>query len=358
MKILICVENLVMDGLKRVSTVIGNELAKKIEVNYYSLSDNASFFKLAAPLITSKHPVNTGKSFRGKEPFINYQDQITDLIRVLEVGNYDAVILTAGLLTSFIPKIKNQLPNMHCVAWMHNSYETYMNNYYQFMKPEFTDGLAAADRVVVLTNHDLKGFSWHQSKTILLYNPLTININQLSNLNNPVISMVSRIDTQQKGLDLLLSTAKQLQDGWTIKLAGDGPDFNDFQKEIKRLGLESKLQLLGTLADQQLQKHYQTSSIFLMTSRWEGMPLVIGEAMSFGLPVISMNNTGAYEYLLDSEFGIITADHDATDFVEKLNYLAQNKKKREYWSKKALERSQSFLLQNIVEQWQVMLEQI
>ncbi|MDC7953764.1 glycosyltransferase [Liquorilactobacillus mali] len=358
MKILICVENLVMDGLKRVSTVIGNELAKKIEVNYYSLSDGASFFKLTAPLITSKYPVNTGKSFRGKEPLINYQDQITDLIRVLKVGKYDAVILTAGLLTSFIPKIKNQLPNMHCVAWMHNSYETYMNNYYQFMKAEFTAGLTAADRVVVLTSHDLKGFSNHQTKSVLLYNPLTINVNQLSNLNNPVISMVSRIDTQQKGLDLLLSAANQLQDGWTIKLAGDGPDFNDLQKEIKRLGLESKLQLLGTLADQQLQEHYRTSSIFLMTSRWEGMPLVIGEAMNFGLPIISMYNTGAYEYLLDNKFGIITDDHLVADLVEKLNRLTQSKKARAYWADKSLKRSQSFLLQNIAAQWKVMLETI
>ncbi|MFT8669508.1 MAG: glycosyltransferase [Liquorilactobacillus hordei] len=358
MKILICVENLVMDGLKRVATVVGNELSKKIEVNYFSLSDNPPFFKLTAPLITSKYPVNSGKSFRGEKPFINYQEQIKDLVQVLEVGKYDAVILTAGLLTSFIPKIKDQLPRLHCIAWMHNSYETYMNNYYRFMKAEFVGGLTAADRVVVLTTHDLNEFTKHQPKTILLYNPLTMVGNVHSTLDNPIISAVSRIDTQQKGLDLLVEIAEQLQSGWTIKLAGDGPNYNDIQKEIINRGLEDKLQLLGMLSDQQLQEHYRASSIFLMTSRWEGMPLVIGEAMSFGLPVISMNNTGAYEYLLDSEFGIITADHDATDFVEKLNYLAQNKKKREYWSKKALERSQSFSLQNIVEQWQVMLEQI
>lgn len=358
MKILICVENLVMDGLKRVATVIGNELSKKMEVTYYSLSDNTAFFKLTAPLITSKSPVNSGKSFRGKEPFINYRDQIVDLIKVLEVGEYDAVILTAGLLTSFIPKIKKQLPDIHCIAWMHNSYETYMNNYYQFMKTEFVAGLAAADRLVVLTEHDLQGFSEKQAKTLVLYNPLTIDVTKLSTLNNPIISAVSRIDTPQKGLDLLLSTAEQLQDGWIIKLAGDGPDYNNLQNEIKRLKLEDKLQLLGTLSDQQLQEHYQASSIFLMTSRWEGMPLVIGEAMNFGLPVISMNNTGAYEYLLDNQFGIITADHDVADLVKQLKQLTQNKKAREYWAKKSRERSQSFVLQNIVEEWRVMLEEI
>jgi predicted GNAT superfamily acetyltransferase len=76
------------------------------------------------------------------------------------------VILTAGLLTSFSPLIKAEVPQVQVIAWLHNNYETYMDNYYRNMQSEFIAGLRGADRVVVLTNHDVIRFSKIQSRTI------------------------------------------------------------------------------------------------------------------------------------------------------------------------------------------------
>ena len=109
--------------------------------------------------------------------------------------------------------------------------------------------------------------------------------------------MVSRIDIQQKGLDSLVKIAANIPDDWEIRLAGSGPDENKLRNLISQMNVDNKLKLKGSLTDEQLAIHYQTSSIFMMASRWEGLPLVIGEAISFGLPVISMNNTGTQEFL-------------------------------------------------------------
>lgn len=355
MKILICVENLRMDGVKRVATTIGNKLNNSFDVCYYTMSQESSFFELAAPLISSNYPVINSGSFRGDKPLVRFQKQIQDLINILQSKKFDVVILTAGLLTSFIPQTKKQIPTIKAIAWMHNNYETYLNNYYRLMQQEFISGLESADRVVVLTNHDLKKFSFHQSKTVKLYNPVTIQTDTISGLTSPVISTVSRIDIDQKGLDLLLKVAQYLPHEWKIKLAGNGPDFKILQDSIGKLRLDSKLELLGSLTDQGLRKLYQESSIFLMTSRWEGMPLVIGEAMSFGLPIISMENTGAYEYLLNNEFGIMTNDHKLESLMKQLNILMESREARTYWSTRSLVRIGDFSLSNIINQWKALL---
>lgn len=73
------------------------------------------------------------------------------------------MILTAGLLTSFSSLIKAEVPQVQVIAWLHNNYETYMDNYYRNMQSEFIAGLRGADRVVVLTNHDVIRFSKIQS---------------------------------------------------------------------------------------------------------------------------------------------------------------------------------------------------
>ena len=155
-----------MDGVKRVATVLGNELARTNDVAFFSMASTPSFFELNATLIKTSKPVNTGRSFHGSKPLTIYSSQINDLIQTLIQGNYDIVILTAGLLTSFSPLIKAEVPQVQVIAWLHNNYETYMDNYYRNMQSEFIAGLRGADRVVVLTNHDVIRFSKIQSRTI------------------------------------------------------------------------------------------------------------------------------------------------------------------------------------------------
>lgn len=358
MKLLICVENLLMDGVKRVATVVGNELAKTNKVAYFTLATTPTFFELNAPLITAANPVNTGRSFRGSKPLTKYSSQINDLIQVLIKGDYDVVILTAGLLTSFSSQIKARVPQVRIIAWLHNNYETYMDNYYRNMQSEFIAGLHSADRVVVLTRHDVIHFSKIQSRTIKIYNPLTIKRGTIFSLTNHVISMVSRIDIQQKGLDLLVKIAANIPDDWEIRLAGSGPDENKLRNLISQMNVNNKLKLTGSLTDEQLAIHYQTSSIFMMTSRWEGLPLVIGEAMSFRLPVISMNNTGAQEFLNGGKFGVLTQDHRVHDLNIKLDTLMYSPSIRNYWANQALQRSHDFSLSDVTNQWQRLFKEL
>ena len=90
----------------------------------------------------------------------------------------------------------------------------------------------------------------------------------------------------------------------------------------------------GVKKDEALSSHYINSSIYVMTSRWEGMPLVLAEAMNFGLPIIAIEQTGANEVLKNGEYGIVIEQGNIIEFNKQLNRLIEDKKLREYYQKK------------------------
>lgn len=355
MKILFCLENLKMDGAHRATIVVGNYLSKIYDVSFYSLSTIKSYFELEAPLFVAKHPYDTGKSYRGGAPWDDFDQQIKDLVQVIKENHFDAVVLTAGTLTSFAPFIRKECPQVIQLAWMHNNYQTYMNQYYKDMQPEFQSGLKTVDMIIALTQSDADQFVLLNRNTIRLYNPLTLEANERSDLKEPVISMVCRMDIAHKGLDLMVEVGELLPDPWQIRVAGTGPDEKEVQKMITDKGLEDKVILRGSLTDEQLQEHYHDSSIFLLTSRWEGLPLVVGEAMTFGLPIVATENTGTEEYLKESRYGRL-AKFDKNSVYRALKPLMADEKKRQLWGKTALARSNEFSGNRIIEQWVRLLE--
>ncbi|GBG94814.1 glycosyl transferase [Ligilactobacillus salitolerans] len=357
MKILFCLENLKMDGAHRATIVVGNYLSHIYDVSFYSLSTIKSYFDLEAPLITAAHPYDTGKSYRDDQPWTDFEVQIEDLIQVLKEDRFDAVVLTAGTLTSFAPFIRQECPNVVQIAWMHNNFKTYMNQYYKGMQHEFQAGLRAVDTIIALTQSDADQFVRYNANTVRLYNPLTLEAEKQSVLAEPVISMVCRLDIAHKGLDLMTDVGALLPDPWQIRVAGTGPDEEKVKQLIADKGLENKVILRGALDDTQLREHYRQSSIFMLTSRWEGLPLVVGEAMTFGLPIVATFNTGTEEYLQESRFGKL-AKFEAESVYQALEPLMADVEQRRFWGKTALERSAEFSGERIVEQWVRLLEML
>lgn len=357
MKVLFCLENLQMDGAHRATIVVGNYLSRIYDVAFYSLSTIDSYFELEAPLLTAKRPYDTGRSYRGADPLTEFAPQIQDLIEVIQAERFDVVVLTAGTLTSFAPVIKEACPTVSLIAWMHNNFQTYLNQYYKQMQSEFVGGLRAVDTILALTQVDADQFVRYNANTVRLYNPLTLTAEQPADLDQQVIAMVCRLDIAHKGLDLLVKVAALLPDNWQIRVAGTGPDEAKVKELIAANGVEQRLILRGSLTDQELQRHYQQASIFLLTSRWEGLPLVVGEAMTFGLPIVATINSGTQEYLQDSRYGKL-AQFDEHAVYHALRPLLFSRTQRQLWGQTALNRSEEFSGAKIIEQWVRLLESL
>lgn len=359
MKVMIVLENIVMDGVKRASTVLGNDLVKHYDVSFYTLADAPAYFELDAPLLIAPRPTDPKLlNFFGSDPYTHYHDQIADLITTIRDQHFQTVILPAGLTTSFAPLIKRALPDVNLIGWMHNNYATYMEDYYVQMQAEFEGGLQAVDTLVTLTESDLNSYKRFNPRTVKIYNPLTLVPTGEADLNAHRIAFTGRIAIAHKGIDFLLEAAASLPDDWKIAIAGAGTDedMKNFYDLIDYFNVSDKLIYQGPLKDKALRDHYRAASIFVSTSRWEGMTLVIGEAMASGLPVVAMENTGSREYLGNNDYGLLTKAQDVPDFVANLKKMINQTDLRQHYAHQSLERASHFSPENIVSQWMPIIE--
>ena len=94
-----------------------------------------------------------------------------------------------------------------------------------------------------------------------------------------------------------------------------------------------------------------------MTSRFEGLPMTLIEAQSFGLPIISYDiKTGPKDIINNSEDGYLIENDNANLFVSKFLELSKNKEKIQEFSQKAYENSKRFKLDNIINKWKEVLK--
>lgn len=124
------------------------------------------------------------------------------------------------------------------------------------------------------------------------------------------IVAVSRFD-YQKNSELLLPIAEQLKArgiSAQIRVLGTGEGAEALQSAIDAQGLSDTIELAGPSSDPRA--HFRDSDLFLSTSRWEGMPLAVLEAMSEGLPVVATDVPGNRD-LVDATVGGVYPDDNA-----------------------------------------------
>lgn len=136
---------------------------------------------------------------------------------------------------------------------------------------------------------------------------------------------VGRLDYSKNYL-MLLNVAKHLiDDGYKFKvyIVGDGEENVTLQKAIINLKMEKHFILLGRKDNPY--PYVKNSDLFLLSSRYEGLPTVIIEALILHIPCISTEVAGIYE-ILNNSFGVITKNTE-NDFYLNLKHLLDNPQK-------------------------------
>jgi colanic acid/amylovoran biosynthesis glycosyltransferase len=105
-------------------------------------------------------------------------------------------------------------------------------------------------------------------------------------------------------------------------IAGEGEERHSLEQEIRELHLELEVTLLGHLSQTQLDTRYRNADLVVLTSRSEGIPLVLMEAMARGKPVLAPAITGIPELVADGETGFLYRPGSVEDFVAKVELIA------------------------------------
>ena len=133
-------------------------------------------------------------------------------------------------------------------------------------------------------------------------------------------------------------------------IAGKGPLERELKKIAELSGLKKKIVFVGFIKE--IEKVYSAIDIFVLTSFWEGCPLSILEAMSFGIPVVSFS-VGDVPYIIQNgKDGFVVKDRDFTELIEKIKLLLKNETLRDKIGKNAKEKiRREFTVEKMVKRY-------
>jgi glycosyltransferase involved in cell wall biosynthesis len=138
---------------------------------------------------------------------------------------------------------------------------------------------------------------------------------------------------EKKGHETLLLAAALLRDRgleFSLRLAGEGPEWSRLQRLVHELRLGDRVAFLGPLSEGEVRAEYEQADIFALPCRklangdQDGLPNVILEAMAHGLPVASTCLDGIAEAIVDGESGLLSDQDDPVAFAEHLGHLIED----------------------------------
>ena len=203
----------------------------------------------------------------------------------------------------------------------------------------------------------------HPSHLQVLTNPVTIDSSSydysLSKKQKEIIYM-GRIDYNQKRVYRVVDTWAKLESvfpDWKLTIVGDGTARKDIEKQVKEYGL----QRVSFEGFQQPRPYYERASILMLTSEYEGFPLVLAECMSFGvIPAVYSSYSAVCESIDGGKDGIVLPyqekGYDANEAAGMIANIMKDDGKRKQMALAAIKKSKEYSVEKIYQEWKKVFE--
>jgi glycosyltransferase involved in cell wall biosynthesis len=220
------------------------------------------------------------------------------------------------------------------------------------------------DKYMVLSSsfvEEFKRFSHikHPKHLLVQTNPITVDYSAYTysqKSKQKKIIYVGRLDYIQKRVDRVIDTWALLENrypDWRLTLIGVGEEQESLQEQVKRLGLK-RVSFEGY---KQPRPYYERASILLLTSDFEGFPLVLAECMSFGVvPVVYASYPAVTDIIQDKVNGEIVEPINGqfvtVNMAKAVEYVLRNDAKRDIMAQNAIETAmKGYSIDAIYSQW-------
>jgi glycosyltransferase involved in cell wall biosynthesis len=236
-------------------------------------------------------------------------------------------------------------------SWLSRCYMRYYKQRY------FRAVERRADVVVTLTQGDAK--EWNKArKVVVIPNFTVMPVSKMADGNSHRVIAVGRLEWQ-KGFDRLIDAWAKVADShpdWRLDIFGSGTLESKLNRRISRKNLKN-ISIHPFTSD--IISEYAASSIFALTSRFEGFGLVLLEAMHCGVPCVTFDCPyGPSDVVADSQCGFVVQDGDVTSFAGRLSLLMDDDELRRQYGAAAVERAQLFSADKVMAQWKRLFERL
>ena len=331
----------VKGGEERIASTLSSELSEKYNVHLINLYKNNVAYGISKNVIYIA--LNQSRNKIRKSIF-------TDSIKLRKylLKNKIRVILVIGRTTVLQTILAVLGTNIKVIFCHHHAIN--IDNYTRQIKEKIYKKLVylfvkyRANRIVTLTNNDRINY-YINGKRIVSKKFIT----------------VGRIDFA-KGYEYLIEVAKLVFDkypDWQWHIYGDGETEykNKIIDLIKGNNLQSHVILMGNRSD--IYDLYQKYSFYVMTSRYEGLPMVLLEAKAKKLPIISFDiNSGPSDIVRDGVDGYLVIPFDCNTMADKICELIENPELRQKFSDNAHGNIDKFSKEKIMKQWCDLIEEV
>lgn len=218
--------------------------------------------------------------------------------------------------------------------------------------------LKRLDKLVVLTEKDRE--SWVElDNVIAIPDPLSFTPKTTSDQSHKRVLAIARY-SHEKGIDLLLEAWSKVEkdcEEWRLDVYGDGKT-EPYERLMVTLGIDqSRCALHGRTND--VEKEYVNSSIFVLSSRFEGFGMVIIEAMACGLPVVAFDCPwGPRSIIKDGIDGFLVENGNTTSLANKLFVLMENNSLRMLMARTSLNTANGYNIDTIANYWNNLFTEI
>lgn len=211
--------------------------------------------------------------------------------------------------------------------------------------------LKHCNSVVTLTKHDISFWQKYTNRTEVIPNMLTIIPKKVIDYEVKRVISAGRY-MSEKGFDMLLEAwhllPKDFHD-WHLYIFGNG-NRSAYQKIVDKYMMEGYVHLMPATDD--IAEEFSKSSLYVMSSRYEGFGLVLAEAMSCGLPCISFDSPyGPREIIKDKEDGLLAKYKNIEDLAQKMVLLMSDAELRRKMGECAIKNIARYEPQTIMNQW-------
>lgn len=214
------------------------------------------------------------------------------------------------------------------------------------------------DKFVVLTEED-KGYWGNLPNITVIPNANTFATSQAAALENKKVIAIGRY-TYQKGFERLIEAWNILSPGfpgWKLDIIGNGEERDKLQDLIHAYHLDGQVTLVSPTKS--IDKVYLDASLLAMSSRYEGLPMVLLEAQAFGLPIVSFAcKCGPKDIVTDGETGFLAAENDIKGLALQMAKVMENTQLRKQMGRKAKEASRRYAEDAVMAKWTALFDSL
>ncbi|MEZ8024947.1 MULTISPECIES: glycosyltransferase family 4 protein [unclassified Vibrio] len=344
-------------GIEKVTMTLASALCKHTPTSIISLykSNSESSFEANEVPITYLKPRNEKSMYNRTGKFGVFFDLIYVLLKASPLRkalrkNSSDVVISCDIKMTVIALLATMFTPRKVVVIEHFEYDvpSYLLKKIRKFIYRWVSG------VVILTDEDRNKYSWFGNNKIHTIPNIVSVKHSLKSVNkDKTVIAVGRL-CHQKGFDLLISAWKKVDNrSWNLHIYGEGEDEELLSNMIEEYYLNN-VKLFPFTPN--IDEKYQSSSIFVLSSRFEGLGMVLIEALAHKLPCISFDCPAGPKTIIKHGInGTLVPTGDIEKLANAISELMESEELRNEFSRNSIDSIKEFSEVSVVNKWNVML---